>query len=128
MITLPIRVRRKPGPKPQVRPRPPRKHDGKAGPRPLTWVTGPDPVRHRMYVAYGRAKCQAEWRGEGWLLTFADYERIWAGQWHLRGRTKHTLCLSRCDYEQPWSVSNCEIITRQQHNERQAQWRMSRKG
>ena len=63
------------------------------------------------------------WRGEGWLLTFAEYEEIWAGKWHLRGRTRDTLCLARLDYEQPWSMSNVEIMTRRQHNINQLQCR-----
>lgn len=115
MLTIPQKKR--PGPKPRLRPVQPRLFQGNAlGPRPLVWCTGPDPDRHRMFVAYGRAKCQAEWRGEGWLLTFADYEEIWQGQWHLRGRTRDTLCLARLDYEQPWSRSNVAIMTRREHN------------
>lgn len=126
MLTLPIRVRRKPGPKPTVKPQRPRRHHGGPGPRPLIWCTGPDPVRHQQFVAYGRAKCQALWRGEGWLLTFEQYELLWRDRWHLRGRTRDTLCLSRIDYDAPWSMTNCEVITRRQHNQRQAQWRMGK--
>ena len=122
MLTIP--QRRKPGPKPRVKPvKPTLFRGGSTGPRPLVWCTGPDPERHRQFVAYGRAKCQAEWRGEGWLLTFAQYEEIWAGKWHLRGRTRDTLCLARLDYEQPWSMSNVEIMTRRQHNINQLQCR-----
>jgi hypothetical protein len=122
MLVIPQRKR--PGPKPRERAvRPTLFQGGTTGPRPLTWCTGPDPVRHRMFVAYGRAKCQAEWRGEGWLLTFADYEDIWQGRWHLRGRTRDTLCLARLDYEQPWSRANVEIMTRRQHNINQLQCR-----
>lgn len=125
MIDLPVTVRKKPGPKPRVKPQRPKVHDGSLGPRPLTWVTGPDPLRHKMYIAYGRAKCQAVWRGEGWDLTFEEYEALWQGRWHLRGRTRDTLCLARVDYDLPWSITNCDIITRREHNVRQAQWRMA---
>lgn len=125
MINLNPRVRGRPGPKPRIKPRRPLLHDGSPGPRPLLWTTGPDPIRHQRYIAFGRAKCQAEWRGEGWLLTFEQYEEIWGDRWHLRGRTKDTLCLSRIDYDLPWSQDNVEIITRRQHNQRQAQWRVS---
>lgn len=122
-----VDIPKKPGPKPgPVRPVRPTLHQGNTGPRPEMWKIGPDPVRHAQYIAYGRAKCQASFRGEGWDLTFEEYEAMWQGRWHLRGRTKNTLCLARIDYDQPWSITNCDIITRAEHNRRQAQWRMSR--
>lgn len=124
MIT---KLRARPGPKPgMVKPVRPTQHQGGRGPRPLTWITGPDPVRHQRYVAFQRARCQAVWRQEGWELTFDQYEAIWGDQWHRRGRTVDTLCLSRRDYDLPWSPDNVEVITRREHNQRQAAWRLSR--
>lgn len=96
-----------------------KKHDGTPGPRPRVWKSGPDPVRHQQYIAWARAKAQAAFRNERWELSFDDWVRIWDGRWHQRGRTKDTVCLSRRDYDEAWSVKNCEVITRRQHNLRQ---------
>ena len=96
-----------------------KKHDGTPGPRPRVWKSGPDPIRHEQYIAWARAKAQANFRAERWELSFDDWVEIWADRWHQRGRTKHTVCLSRRDYTLPWSRTNCEIITRREHNQRQ---------
>lgn len=122
IVDSPRRRGPKPGPMKPVRPT---RHQGKPGPRPEMWKIGPDPQRHERYIAYGRAKCQAVWRDEGWELTFEQYEELWRDRWHLRGRTKDTLCLSRRDYDLPWSLDNCEVITRKEHNQRQADWRVA---
>lgn len=104
-----------------------KKHSGGPGLRPLVWKSGPDPISHEQYTAWGRSRAQAHFRGEEWHLTFEEYQQIWAGQWHLRGRTRNTLCMSRSDNDLPWSRNNCDIITRAEHNRRQAQNR-SRSG
>lgn len=78
-------------------------------------------MRHAQWIAFGRARCQARFRGEPWTLTFEDWEEIWRDRWHLRGRASGDLCLSRCDYRQGWSVENCELITRRQHTTRQVE-------
>ena len=96
-----------------------KKHDGTPGPRPRVWKSGPDPIRHEQYIAWARARAQAHYRNERWHLTYPQWVELWRDQWHLRGRTKDTVCLSRRDYDEPWSVENCEIITRRQHNLRQ---------
>lgn len=121
-----VNLPRRPGPKPgRIKPVKPKKHNGGVGPRPQVWVSGPDPVRHAQHIAYGRAKCQAQFRGEGWDLTFEEFEALWQDRWHLRGRIKDSLCMSRLDYDLPWSITNCDIITRAEHNKRQTAWRMS---
>lgn len=121
-----IEQKKRPGPKPgPTRPVRPTLHRGGRGPRPLIWSTGPDPRRHEMFKAYGKARAQANFRGEPWLITFEDYERVWADQWERRGRTRDTLCLSRIDYDLGWEPSNIEVITRREHNQRQADWRVA---
>lgn len=85
------------------------------GPRPHTWITGPDPVRHAQYGAFLRARAQARFRGESWQLTFEDFERTWQGRWHLRGRGPDRLCMARLDPDQAWTVPNIELITRSEH-------------
>lgn len=96
-----------------------KKHRGGPGPRPGVWKSGTDPVRHEQYIAWSRARAQAHYRQEHWHLTFEEWAELWKDQWHRRGRTKDTVCLSRRDYDEPWSVANCEIITRREHNLRQ---------
>lgn len=90
------------------------------GPRPHTWCTGPDPVTHAQYNAFVQARAQADYRRELWHLTFAEYQLIWLDQWHLRGRTRGSVCLTRGDPDLPWSSANCHVITRQQHAQSQA--------
>jgi hypothetical protein len=122
MITLP--QRRRPGPKPRLRPVRPTQHNNGPGPRPFTWCTGPDPVRHDRYVAWSRARAQAQFRGETWHLTFAEFEDIWGEQWPQRGRGSLDLCMTRSDIEGAWEKGNVELITRTEHNRRCAVYRM----
>jgi hypothetical protein len=96
-----------------------KKHDGTPGPRPLVWKSGPNPERHEQYIAWARAKAQANFRNERWQLSFEDWCELWEGQWHRRGRVKDTVCLTRRDYDEPWCRSNCEVISRREHNQRQ---------
>lgn len=96
-----------------------KKHSGGPGIRPLVWKSGPDPVLHQQYAAWSQCRAQANYRGEAWQLTFEEYQEIWQGSWHLRGRTKNTLCMSRLDSELPWDRSNSQLITRREHNLRQ---------
>lgn len=89
------------------------------GPRPHVWVSGPDPAVHYQYRQYIQHKNQAQWRGEEYYLTFEEYQDLWRERWHQRGRTKDTYCLTRVDYDLPWCVENCDVITRGDHNRRQ---------
>ena len=90
------------------------------GPRPHTWVTGPDLQTHLQYRAWLQSRAQANFRAEPWSLAFPEYQLIWEYRWHLRGRTRDTLCLTRTDPDSGWSSTNCELITRAQHSQRQA--------
>lgn len=80
--------------------------------RPSTWKTGPDPVRHDKYVAWMRAKAQADFRGEHWWMSFEEYEAKWGDLWHLRGRAADAKILTRIDPEGSWSPENTHIIRR----------------
>ena len=101
-----------------------KKHTGGPGPRPAVWLSGPDDQRHRQWIAFGRARCQARFRGEDWSLTFQDWEELWQGCWHLRGRHSQDLCLCRQDYSQGWHRSNVDLITHLEHNRRQKAWKL----
>lgn len=86
----------------------------KPGPRPHLWrVQGEIP--HEQFKAWHMARAQAHHRGETWLLTFEEYQQAWSSQWHLRGRTKHSVCMVRCDPELAWESTNIEIIPRIEH-------------
>ena len=80
--------------------------------RPSAWKTGPDPVRHAKYVAWMRAKAQANFRDEIWTLTFEEYEAKWGDLWSLRGRAGDAKILTRIDPDGAWSVDNTHIIRR----------------
>jgi hypothetical protein len=51
-------------------------------------------------------------------LTFEQWQQLWAGSWHLRGRSAHNLCVTRRDFDLPWSLDNCVLLTRRQHGQR----------
>lgn len=106
------------------KPRPtPYKSKGKPrGPEPHRWLSGPDPLRHTQYIAWLRAKAQANFRGEQWLLSFEDFEQIWNqdGSWHQRGRAAEDLLMTRLDASQAWSKENCYLEERRRHLQRHA--------
>lgn len=85
------------------------------GPRPHVWVTGPDPVRHKRYIAFLRQKAQANFRGEGWQFTFEEWLAVWGDQIELRGRERGSMTMVRIDYEYPWSKDNARIVDRMEH-------------
>ena len=88
------------------------------GPRPYMWVSGPDPLRHKQYRAYVQQKNQAQFRNEDWQLTFEEWLGIWGTEYHRRGRTSKSLCLTRWDLEDSWTVSNCFLLERGAHMQR----------
>ena len=100
------------------------------GPRPHTWVTGPDELTHAQYRAFIQCRAQANYRGEGWELEFDQYQAAWGDQWSQRGRCRDDVCMTRCDPTQPWSEHNVHVITRQQHADLQGigrrGWRKNR--
>lgn len=93
------------------------------GPRPDKWVTGPDPEEHRRYRVFIQQRNQAQWRGEGWTMSFEAWKQIWdqSGQWYNRGRQRGCYCMTRRDVREPWTVDNVYVITREQHAVKQGQ-------
>lgn len=87
------------------------------GPRPGAWITGPDPEEHKRYRTFIQQRNQAQYREEGWDISFEAWKQLWAesGQWDLRGRERGHYCMTRRDWSRPWTVSNAQIITRQEH-------------
>lgn len=91
------------------------------GPRPQVWKSGPDLERHKKYRVYVQQRNQAQWREEGWDLTFDQWCDLWADLWDQRGRVKGTYCMTRSDWSLPWDTTNCVIITREEHAKVQGQ-------
>lgn len=85
--------------------------------QPNKWITGPDPLHHRMYVAFGYNRVSARLRGESWALTWEQYRDIWLPNWHLRGRSADSLCMARRDIDGVWEQNNVHLITRKQHGQ-----------
>lgn len=83
--------------------------------RPHLWVTGPDPVLHKKYLVWLQQRNQALFRGEGWSIDFEVWVEIWGDNWHRRGRERGTMCMTRLDWEQPWSPENVIIVPRSAH-------------
>ena len=70
-----------------------------------------DVARH---YAWHRMRSQAHYRGEEWQLTFAEFCEFWPTEsvWAQRGRRSTDLCLTRFDYDEPWSATNCARVER----------------
>jgi len=105
----------------------PRQRGSGKGPRPHTWLTGPNELRHIQYNAWHKARAQVHYRKEIWLLEFIEWEALWEGQWHRRGRTKNALVLMKKEWQQPWTKSNCELVDRLVFNRRQIKIKGERK-
>lgn len=88
--------------------------------RPWMWASGPDPETHQQYRAWVQQRNQAQWREEPWCLTFDEYQDIWLGHWHLRGRLAHSVMMSRRDPQLPWDCRNAVLITRAELGQQQA--------
>lgn len=71
-----------------------------------------DPNLHRLHHSWLRARCQANYRSEGWEITLEEYFEMWSGNEHLKGRGADCLVMTRRDTTKAWSVSNTELITR----------------
>lgn len=89
------------------------------GPRPHVWKSGPDPVEHKKYLNWIQQKNQANFRGEGWELTFEVWKEIWGEKFHNKGRASENFCMTRKDDKSAWTPDNVEILTRREHVLRQ---------
>lgn len=98
------------------------------GPRPHVWVTGPDPVRHKLYIAFLRQKAQANFRQEGWDFEFEDWLGVWGDNIQYRGRQKGSMTMVRKDYEKPWSKDNSRIVDRKEHSRVQLEMTRLKRG
>lgn len=94
----------------------------RSGPRPHVWkVQGEEP--HKQYIAWLRAKAQANFRGEVWLLSFEEFQRVWLGYWTRRGRGREEYCLSRDDVDGAWAIGNVACVQRIDYLRRQREYK-----
>ena len=95
---------------------------------PESWLSGPDPIDHKLYVDCQRARAQANFRGEGWTITEQEYIALWRqnDNYKLKGRSSGSLCLVRIDLEKPWTLDNVEILERVRHYRKCGKERLER--
>jgi hypothetical protein len=94
----------------------------RTGLRPHTWkVQGEIP--HQQYIAWLRAKSQANYRGEVWLLSFEDFQRLWQEHWQFRGRSREDFVMCRDDHEGAWVLGNVQVTRRYNYLNRQRIYR-----
>jgi|TARA_B100000424_G_scaffold270448_1_gene269774 hypothetical protein len=80
---------------------------------PDRWIGGPNPERRKRRRDFYRAKAQARFRGEAFLLTEADWLELWTAELYAqRGRQKHSLILTRKDIDGAWERANVVVIPR----------------
>ena len=92
------------------------------GLRPHTWkVQGEIP--HQQYIAWLRAKAQANYRKEVWLLTFEDFQRLWLEVWEYRGRARNDYVMMREDHQSAWALGNVLVSRRYEYLSRQRNYK-----
>lgn len=97
----------------------------KGKPRPNAWKIK-DPNLHRKYMPFLKARAQANFRGETWLLTFEDWCVLWPDHlWDRRGRGSHQYALTRRDYFGPWDMNNAIVVTRKEQLQRTRQFQLA---
>jgi hypothetical protein len=72
-------------------------------------------VVHKKYRVFIQQRNQANYRGEGWHITFEAWCDLWSDLWDLRGRERDDYCMSRRDWSLPWTLDNAQVITRAEH-------------
>ena len=80
-----------------------------------SWISGPDALHHKMYVAFGYHRVTSRLRGDTWRLTWPEWRDIWLPFWDQRGRSREQLCMCRKDVVGEWSTAYVHLLTRRQH-------------
>lgn len=82
------------------------------GPRPDRWITGPDPVVHRLRRRFILARNQARFWRQKWMLSWDQYRDILLDHAENLGNSAEALNLCRVDKKEAWSIGNVNIMTR----------------
>jgi hypothetical protein len=84
---------------------------------PEIWKSGPDEIDHRLYTDCQRARAQARYRGEEWLITEQEYIDLWRhdDRYLNKGRSTDSICMCRRDPELPWTPDNIDFLLRIDH-------------
>ena len=100
----------------------------KIGIYPHIWLSGPDPIDHKLYTDCQRARAQAHYRGDEWTITEQEYIGLWRekDQYLSKGRGSDQLCLVRLDYEKGWHMDNVQIISRAEHYQICSQYKIGK--
>jgi hypothetical protein len=94
----------------------------KTGLRPHLWkVQGEIP--HKQHLAWLRAKAQANYRGELWMLTFEEFQTLWMPYWERRGRGTEDFVMSREDPDGAWVLGNVSCVRRIDYLKRQREYK-----
>ena len=85
----------------------------KEGPHPeLVIYAGINGPQRRAYCCM---RAQAKFRKEEFTLTWPRFQELWSTNWHQRGLSNTSLCMTRIDHRRPWSDDNTIITTRLEH-------------
>lgn len=82
------------------------------GPRPDRWITGPDPVVHRLRRRFILARNQARFWRQKWMLSWDQYRDILLDFADNLGNQADSMTLVRVDKAEAWSIGNVDVITR----------------
>ena len=82
--------------------------------KPHVWITGPDPLRKKLYRKFELMKCQANYRrlhnlgteNQQWSCTFEQFELFVKGKEHLLGNKRGQLRIRMKDKTIGWHVDN----------------------
>lgn len=70
-------------------------------------------IRHFPFL---RARAQANFREEGWTLTFEQFCNIWTDEfWPRRGKKVNSLVMTRLRKDRSWSATNVKLSIRGTH-------------
>jgi hypothetical protein len=61
--------------------------------------------------AWAEQKRNAQRRNIGWELSLKDFSEAWEGKFHLRGKRRDALVMTRIDLNQPFTKDNVKIVT-----------------
>jgi hypothetical protein len=61
--------------------------------------------------AWAEQKRNAQRRKIGWELSLKDFSEAWEGKFHLRGKRRDALVMTRIDLDQPFTKDNVKIVT-----------------